>query len=44
MAEQTGFLVGRRLSPDGVDVRLERMSTQPFRSGVTLLTYRPAAG
>jgi dihydrofolate reductase len=34
---------GRRLFPDGVDLRLELVSCQPFRSGITLLTYRPTA-
>ncbi|NEK60477.1 dihydrofolate reductase [Geodermatophilus sabuli] len=34
---------GRRLFPDGVDVPLQRVAEQPFRVGVTLLTYRPAA-
>ena len=35
---------GRRLFPDGVDVRLRRVGVQGFRSGITLLTYRPTAG
>jgi dihydrofolate reductase len=35
---------GRRLFPDGVDVRLERGSVREFRSGTTLLTYRPTRG
>jgi dihydrofolate reductase len=34
---------GRRLFPDGVDLRLARVAEQPFRSGVTLLTYRSHA-
>ena len=33
---------GRRLFPDGVDVRLQRTSAREFRSGITLLVYRPA--
>ncbi|MGY1644373.1 dihydrofolate reductase family protein [Geodermatophilus sp. SYSU D00703] len=33
---------GRRLFPDGVDVRLERVSAREFRAGTTLLTCRPA--
>jgi dihydrofolate reductase len=33
---------GRRLFPDGVDVRLRLVRTQEFRAGTTLLTYRPA--
>ena len=35
---------GRRLFPDGVDVRLQRLSAREFRSGTTLLTYRPVRG
>jgi dihydrofolate reductase len=35
---------GRRLFPDGVDVRLERVSAREFRSGTTLLVHRPARG
>ncbi|MGX5655831.1 dihydrofolate reductase family protein [Geodermatophilus nigrescens] len=33
---------GRRLFPDGTDVRLAATGSRTFRSGVTLLTYRPA--
>ncbi len=33
---------GRRLFPDGVDVRLRATGSRTFRSGVSLLTYRPA--
>jgi dihydrofolate reductase len=33
---------GRRLFPDGVDVRLAATGSRTFRSGVTLLGYRPA--
>jgi dihydrofolate reductase len=33
---------GRRLFPDGVDVRLRLVGTREFRAGTTLLTYRPA--
>ena len=33
---------GRRLFPDGTDVRLTATSSRTFTSGVTLLTYRPA--
>jgi dihydrofolate reductase len=33
---------GRRLFPDGVDVRLRASGSRTFRSGVSLLTYRPA--
>ncbi|SDC58559.1 Dihydrofolate reductase [Geodermatophilus telluris] len=32
---------GRRLFPDGADVRLRTTGSRTFRSGVTLLTYRP---
>ena len=35
---------GRRLFPDGVDVRLQRVSAREFRAGTTLLTHRPARG
>jgi dihydrofolate reductase len=35
---------GRRLFPDGVDVRLQRVGAREFRAGTTLLTYRPARG
>jgi dihydrofolate reductase len=35
---------GRRLFPDGVDVRLERVAVRPFRSGTTLVSYRAAGG
>ncbi|MGY1623618.1 dihydrofolate reductase family protein [Geodermatophilus sp. SYSU D00965] len=35
---------GRRLFPDGVDVRLQRVAAREFRSGTTLLTYRPVRG
>jgi hypothetical protein len=33
---------GRRLFPDGTDVRLTATGSRAVRSGVTLLTYRPA--
>jgi dihydrofolate reductase len=33
---------GRRLFPEGTDVRLAAAGSRTFRSGVTLLTYRPA--
>jgi dihydrofolate reductase len=33
---------GRRLFPDGADVRLRATGSRTFRSGVTLLTYRAA--
>ncbi|MFW3171169.1 dihydrofolate reductase family protein [Geodermatophilus sp. CPCC 206100] len=33
---------GRRLFPDGTDVRLHLVSAQGFRSGITLLVHRPA--
>jgi dihydrofolate reductase len=32
---------GRRLFPEGTDVRLAATGSRTFRSGVTLLTYRP---
>ncbi len=35
---------GRRLFPEGVDERLRRVSAREFRSGITLLTYRPVRG
>ncbi|MGK5111256.1 dihydrofolate reductase family protein [Geodermatophilus sp. CPCC 205506] len=35
---------GRRLFPDGVDVRLRRVGAEEFRAGITLLTYRPTVG
>ncbi|MGY1704433.1 dihydrofolate reductase family protein [Geodermatophilus sp. SYSU D00697] len=35
---------GRRLFPDGVDVRLQRVSVREFRSGITLLVHRPVHG
>jgi len=34
---------GRRLVPDGLRVDLSLVSSEPFRSGVVLQTYRPAA-
>ena len=33
---------GRRLFPEGTDVRLAATGSRTFRSGVTLLTHRPA--
>ncbi|MGY1692319.1 dihydrofolate reductase family protein [Geodermatophilus sp. SYSU D01105] len=32
---------GRRLFPDGTDVRLQSVSARRFRSGITLLVHRP---
>ncbi|MGV3622349.1 MAG: dihydrofolate reductase family protein [Archangium sp.] len=32
---------GRRLFPDGVDKKLEFVSSKPFKDGTVLMTYRP---